>query len=364
MSFRTTTCAWVAGMSASESQSSRRSSETRAAWTGSPSGPARRSSASCSVAAGRPPLGRVAARVHDEPVQPGRELGLAAELLEPDAHLREGLLRGVAGVFRVAEQVPGEPLDLRRMPFAQRFQREPVAVLRSCHQDGIAELLVDEAAVLPQRLPDRTAVGAERLHDRTSLERRVGSDPRDGAAAPARPARDALPLRRVVSVHPAAARRGRAGGRHRGRGRADRRPRPVGAHVGGAGRAGDPLLGPSPAARADGPVARAVARRRRGGRRGAAGRDGCGRVAALSERRRRRGPQARGRAPRGRAGPGRAGDRRQRQPDRRTSCRARRRSRRPPSGSSSATSWRGRPCSRRSSSSSSAATTPGCEKHS
>src|SRR3954447_1382076 len=40
-------------------------------------------------------LEHVLARVHEEPVEPRRELRLSAELLQPDAELRERLLRRV-----------------------------------------------------------------------------------------------------------------------------------------------------------------------------------------------------------------------------------------------------------------------------
>ena len=61
--------------------------------------PGRRRTGRCSlerlVHARPPALDGVETRVDDEPVQPRRELRAAAELLQPDAHLRERLLRGV-----------------------------------------------------------------------------------------------------------------------------------------------------------------------------------------------------------------------------------------------------------------------------
>ena len=69
-------------------------------------------------------LGRVPARVDDEPVQPGGELRVAAELLQAHAELRERLLRGVARVLGIAQDLAREPLDLRRVPRAQRLERE------------------------------------------------------------------------------------------------------------------------------------------------------------------------------------------------------------------------------------------------
>ena len=100
-------------MPASESQSSRRSSEMRTPRVGSSLDVAPSSSASGSCDARLAPLGGVAARVDDEPVQPGRELRLAAELLEADADLRERFLRRVARVLGVPQEMPREPLDPR-----------------------------------------------------------------------------------------------------------------------------------------------------------------------------------------------------------------------------------------------------------
>ena len=86
-------------------------------------------------------------------MEPGRELRLAAELAEPDAELRERLLRGVARVLRIAQQMAGEPLDARRVARAERLERGGVAVLRAGDEDRVAEALVVEAAAA------RAAVG-------------------------------------------------------------------------------------------------------------------------------------------------------------------------------------------------------------
>ena len=80
-------------------------------------------------------------------MQPGRELRLAAELANPDAELRERLLRRVARILRVAEQMERELLHAWRVPLAERGQRTRVAVLCPCHQDRVGEPLVDRAAV-------------------------------------------------------------------------------------------------------------------------------------------------------------------------------------------------------------------------
>ena len=75
-------------------------------------------------------LGEVLAGVDDEPVEPGRELRLAAELADPDDELRERVLRGVARVLGVAQQVQREPLDPRRRA-ARRAPRAPACRLLS-----------------------------------------------------------------------------------------------------------------------------------------------------------------------------------------------------------------------------------------
>lgn len=90
---------------------------------------------------------RVTARVERDPVQPRRELRVAAELAEPPAHLRERLLRGIAGVVRIAQHVQREPLDLRRMPLEQHLERTRIAVLRTRDENRVAQLVVGEAAV-------------------------------------------------------------------------------------------------------------------------------------------------------------------------------------------------------------------------
>src|SRR5262249_26973901 len=147
-----------------------------------------------------------------------------------DAELRERLLRRVPRVLWIAKHVVGEPLDPRRVTFAQGLERESVAVLRPRDEDRIAELLVDGSGLRPERLPDR-------FHSRTSLVARVG--PLPGARRPVVtwPTRTAVPLRGRDGID-AAAVRGRRPRRHdrghrpsdRGarspRPHLDRRPRP------------------------------------------------------------------------------------------------------------------------------------------
>jgi biotin-[acetyl-CoA-carboxylase] ligase BirA-like protein len=102
-----------------------------------------------------PALRGVEARIHDEPVQPRRELGPAAKLLQPHADLGECLLRSVTRVVWIAQELPREPFDLRRMAGEQRLERLPVAVLRALDEDGVAQLLVEKTAVPAELEPDR-----------------------------------------------------------------------------------------------------------------------------------------------------------------------------------------------------------------
>jgi biotin-[acetyl-CoA-carboxylase] ligase BirA-like protein len=111
-------------------------------------------------------VGDVEARVDDEPVEPGRELGVAAKLAQPHAELRERFLGGVAGVLGIREQVRGEPLDAWGVPLAERRERLRVAVVGPLDEDGITELLVDERSFRPRVLPNLTASAKRRLHGR------------------------------------------------------------------------------------------------------------------------------------------------------------------------------------------------------
>ena len=63
----------------------------------------------------------------------------------------------------------GQPFYPGSVPLEQRLEGQPVAVLRPCDEDRVAELFVDEATVLPQRLSNRTGFTAQRLH-RASLD--------------------------------------------------------------------------------------------------------------------------------------------------------------------------------------------------
>ena len=118
------------------------------------------------------PLGRpaslrdVLARVDDEPMQPGRELGLAAELADPLHELHERLLRRVAGVVGVAEDVQRDPVDALGVPVAERCECALVSVFRAADEDWVRKPLVDERPVGPQVTNDSTGTAGRRLHGR------------------------------------------------------------------------------------------------------------------------------------------------------------------------------------------------------
>ena len=114
-------------------------------------------------------VGDIPAGVDHEPVEPRRELGLAAELAQPEAELGERLLGGVTGVLGIGEHLCGKALDARSMPLTERRQRQAVAVLRSLDQDRVTQLLVDERPLGPRVLTNLTALAQRRLHGGPSL---------------------------------------------------------------------------------------------------------------------------------------------------------------------------------------------------
>ena len=102
-----------------------------------------------------PAFRRIKACIHDEPVQPRRELRAAPELLQSHADLGERLLCGIARVVGIAQELTREPFHFRRMPGEQHFERLPVAVLRALDEDRVAQLLVGEGDVAAEIEPDR-----------------------------------------------------------------------------------------------------------------------------------------------------------------------------------------------------------------
>ena len=109
-------------------------------------------------------LGDIPAGVDDEPVQPGRELGFAAELAEPDAELCERFLGRVSRVLWIRQEVRCKTFHPGSVPLAECRKRLLVAVLCPPHQDRIAQPLVVERPLGPQLSVDLTARAPRGLH--------------------------------------------------------------------------------------------------------------------------------------------------------------------------------------------------------
>ena len=93
----------------------------------------------------RPRLGEVLTGVHDEPVQPGRELRLATELADPDDELRERVLCCIACVLGVAQKMERDPLDAGGIALAERSERGRVAGLGARYENRVGEAVVGES---------------------------------------------------------------------------------------------------------------------------------------------------------------------------------------------------------------------------
>jgi BirA family transcriptional regulator, biotin operon repressor / biotin---[acetyl-CoA-carboxylase] ligase len=115
----------------------------------------------------------VPARVHDQAMKPGPELGLAAELAEAGAQLDERLLRGVPRFLEIAHELRGQPVHARRMPLDECIESPSVAV--SCFADEVhvAELPVRENPPGRRFLLDLTGGRGGWLHGAISLDWRM-----------------------------------------------------------------------------------------------------------------------------------------------------------------------------------------------
>ena len=114
-------------------------------------------------------VGHVVTRVDHEPVEPGRELRIAAELAQPQAELGQRLLSCVASVLGIGEHLRRETRDARSVPLTERRQRRRIAVFCSLDQDRVTQPLVDERPLGPRVLPNLTALAQRRLHGRPSV---------------------------------------------------------------------------------------------------------------------------------------------------------------------------------------------------
>ena len=93
----------------------------------------------------RLPAPVVDARVHDDPVQPRRQLRVVAEPVERAVDLDEDVLRDVLGIVVVAGELVGQPIHHRAMPLDERMKRgaSPAAARATRSESAV----VTEAAV-------------------------------------------------------------------------------------------------------------------------------------------------------------------------------------------------------------------------
>ncbi len=92
-----------------------------------------------------PCLGEVFARVHDQAVEPGRELRVAAELPESHDEFCQSVLAGIARILWIAEQMQSDSLDPPLVARTQHLKRGAIAILRASHENWVGETLEIES---------------------------------------------------------------------------------------------------------------------------------------------------------------------------------------------------------------------------
>jgi BirA family transcriptional regulator, biotin operon repressor / biotin---[acetyl-CoA-carboxylase] ligase len=105
--------------------------------------------------------------VHDETVEPGRKLSIAAKLPQAGAKLDQRFLRGVASIFEVTEELRRKALHLGRVALDERVERAAVAARGLAHELSVAQALVPSPDV-PIPLV-QTGLDFDRLHGRVSV---------------------------------------------------------------------------------------------------------------------------------------------------------------------------------------------------
>jgi BirA family transcriptional regulator, biotin operon repressor / biotin---[acetyl-CoA-carboxylase] ligase len=100
-------------------------------------------------------------------VQPGGELGFPSELAQPRAELDQGLLRRVARLLEIAEELGRKPVHARRVARNENVESAVVAARSPANELGVAQALVESgAAAIPLV---QTGLNIERLHGAISL---------------------------------------------------------------------------------------------------------------------------------------------------------------------------------------------------
>jgi BirA family transcriptional regulator, biotin operon repressor / biotin---[acetyl-CoA-carboxylase] ligase len=118
----------------------------------------------------------VPAGVYDEPVQPGRELRVTAELANLRAELDKRLLGRVSGVLEVAHELGGKPVDPRPVALDKRVERGCIARPRLGCKCEVGQLPVRKQTGVGHGLLGETRRKAGRLHEAVSLVRPTMAD--------------------------------------------------------------------------------------------------------------------------------------------------------------------------------------------
>ena len=118
----------------------------------------------------------ITAGVERQAMEPRRERGLAAELADLHAELRERVLRGVARVLGICEHVGGEATDAGRVAGTQRLEGVSVSVLGTSHENRVAEAVVRKLGLGPQRGTDSAACTQRSVARGESTDRRRERD--------------------------------------------------------------------------------------------------------------------------------------------------------------------------------------------
>ena len=121
------------------------------------------------------PLAREAipARVHDQAVEPGRELRLAPELAQARAQLDERLLRGVPRFLEIAHELRREPVHAWGMPLDECVERPSVTASCLADEVHVAQFPIREDSPGGRFLLGLTGGRGGWLHGRVSVVPRM-----------------------------------------------------------------------------------------------------------------------------------------------------------------------------------------------
>ena len=116
----------------------------------------------------------ITARIERQPMEPGRERGLATKLGELHTEFGESVLGGVACVLGVSEHMRGQTADAWGVAGAECSEGLGVTVLGALDENWITELGIWELTLGRQRGANSAAWAQGRLHRTSLLARRYG----------------------------------------------------------------------------------------------------------------------------------------------------------------------------------------------